>query len=119
MSKLYDNIASECAKRGITIYKLSKDIGIKNSVLSDLKNGRTKNLRSDTLEKISTYLGVSPAALLGIEEYMPEAELDEYRQLLVDRPEMKTLFHTAKRATKEQIEAIVKMMEAMKGDNSD
>ena len=119
---LYENIYSACSRRGITIYRMCKDIGIRNAILSDLKMGRANSLRADTLDKIATYLGVSHSELLGTlpaEQSGRIDAMDEYRQALKDRPEMKTLFDKAKGATKEQLEAIVNMLDVMQGNRND
>lgn len=67
MGGLYENIARLCADRGITTYKLCTDLGMRNSVISDLKTGRKKGLNAETLSKIADYFGVSVDYLLGNE----------------------------------------------------
>ena len=67
MSDLYNIIAELCKQRGITVYKMCKDIGIRGSVLSDLKTGRKKGLSTDTLSKIADHFGVTVDYLLGDE----------------------------------------------------
>ena len=68
MSDLYNAISTLCEKRGITVYKLCKDIEIRGSVLSDLNTGRKKGLSTDTLSKIADYFGVSIDELTGREQ---------------------------------------------------
>ncbi len=77
MSELYENIKTICERKGITGYKLCKDIGISNSILSDLKSGRKKGLSSDIAAKIADYLGVSTDYLLGKTSYAGRIEIDE------------------------------------------
>ena len=67
MGGLYENIAGLCTDRGITAYKLCTDLGMRNSVISDLKTGRKKGLNAETLSKIADYFGVSVDYLLGNE----------------------------------------------------
>ena len=57
-----------CAKQGVSAYRLCKDIGIRGSVLSDLRTGRKQGLSSKTLTLIAEYFGVSIDYLLGKEE---------------------------------------------------
>lgn len=45
-------------KRGWSQSKLAKKAGVKQSVLSYIENGRTKNPRIDTLTAIAAALGV-------------------------------------------------------------
>nr|DAH38430.1 MAG TPA: repressor protein [Caudoviricetes sp.] len=59
MGKLYNTISNLCKERGITGYKLCKDIGIQPSIVSDLKSGRKKTLNVETARKIAEYFDVS------------------------------------------------------------
>lgn len=65
MSKLYNNIVSLCESRGITGYRMCKEIGIQPSILTDLKMGRKEGLSSKNADKIARYFGVSVGYLLG------------------------------------------------------
>jgi transcriptional regulator with XRE-family HTH domain len=65
---LYNRIEELCAKQGVSAYRLCKDIGIRGSVLSDLRTGRKQGLSSKTLTLIAEYFGVSIDYLLGKEE---------------------------------------------------
>lgn len=79
MGGLYENIAGLCAERQISAYKLCTDLGMRNSVLSDLKAGRKKGLNAETLSKIADYFGVSIDYLLGggqKEKTPAEADVD-------------------------------------------
>jgi DNA-binding Xre family transcriptional regulator len=77
MSKLYENIAQLCADRGISGYRLCKDVGIQPSILTDLKMGRKTGMSVATASKIAAYLEVSVDRIL---EGMPKPtdELDEF-----------------------------------------
>lgn len=79
MGALYENIAELCKMRGITAYKLCTALGMRNSVISDLKTGRKKGLNAETLSKIATYFGVSVDYLLGKDEppHTPVSEIGE------------------------------------------
>lgn len=68
MGNLYNRIEALCAKQGVSAYRLCKDIGIRGSVLSDLRTGRKQGLSSKTLTLIAEYFGVSVDYLLGKEE---------------------------------------------------
>ena len=65
MDNLYGRIAELCEIKKITIYRLCKDIGIRPSVLTDLKSGRKKGLSATTAQQIASYLDVSVEYLLG------------------------------------------------------
>lgn len=78
MDTLYNKIAYYCenkvvdGKKGISFYRLCKDIGIRQSVLSDLKNNRTTKLSTATLEKLANYFEVPIDELLGNESTKKE-----------------------------------------------
>lgn len=65
MSILYKTIAELCESKGITGYRMCKEIGIQPSHLTDLKMERKKNLSAENLSKISNYFGVSVDYLIG------------------------------------------------------
>ena len=54
---MYKKIAALMQQRGITAYRLSKDTGIPQSVLSDWKTGRSKP-KFDKLMILAKYFGV-------------------------------------------------------------
>lgn len=68
MGNLYNRIEELCAKQGVSAYRLCKDIGIRGSVLSDLRAGRKQGLSSKTLTLIAEYFGVAVDYLLGKED---------------------------------------------------
>lgn len=102
-------------------------IGLKSgNVVSDWINGRSKSY-TKKLHEISAAYGVSVEWLRGkTDDPTPKnislksegAELVEYLQELAERSEMRMLFSVSKGATKEQIEAIVHMIEAMQGGSN-
>ena len=96
------------------------DLGLSKSTLSDLKNGRTKGISTSTAQKIASYFGVTVDYLLGEEEQKEkplvngDEELTEYLEVLKTRPEMRMLFQLSKDATKEDVEAAVRIIEALR-----
>ena len=74
------------------------------------------------LEKIADLFGVSVSALLGREDRAlvnGDAELTGYLEELRDRPELRMLFSVTKNATKEDVEAAVRIIEALRSRNED
>jgi transcriptional regulator with XRE-family HTH domain len=55
---LYEKFAELLVKYNKTAYRVSKETGIAQSVLSDWKNGRSKP-KADKLKKIADYFGVT------------------------------------------------------------
>ena len=75
----------------------------------------------DTLTGIAARNGLSVSALLGREEPEVNAdpELTEYLQQLRDRPELRMLFSLTKNATKQDVEAAVRIIEALRAPDAD
>jgi len=129
MEELYKKIDALLAERGISGAKLSRDLGMSRSFMTELRKGRAKSVTVETARKLADYFGVSVEYLLGggdegggnILTFRSEArelvngdkELTEYLEELRRRPEQRLLFSVTKHATKAQIEAIVKMVEEM------
>ena len=78
MATLYDNIKMLCDKCGISGAKLCLDTGVSKSTLTSLKNGRTKTISADNLQKFADRLGVTVDELLGNEQKeKPTGNADE------------------------------------------
>ena len=65
MSDLYNRIMSLCEEKGVSGYRMCKDIGIQPSILTDLKMGRQSGLSAKNADKMAAYFGVSVGFLLG------------------------------------------------------
>ena len=77
MDNMHIIIMELCKKKGVSGYRMCKDIGIQPSILTDLKMGRQKSLTASTAEKVASYFNVSVSYLLGKEEQKnPTTELD-------------------------------------------
>ena len=95
------------------------DLGLSKSTMSDMKSGRKKGLSTTNAQKIADYLDVTVDYLLGTEEKEKplingDEELTEYVEMLKNRPECRMLFQLSKNATKEDVEAAVRIIEALR-----
>ena len=112
MSNLYKNIATLCEEKGIKGAKLCNDIGMSKGILTDLKMGRKKSVNAETAQKIASYFGVSVGYLLGEEE-------KEKKPVNEDELPINTIAMnrngkiTRKTFTKEQMETIAQMIDAV------
>jgi transcriptional regulator with XRE-family HTH domain len=78
----------------------------------------------ETLNKLADYFNVStdyllgrtddPAAFDDVRQHINDDEALEYLDHLHKRPEMKTLFSVSRKATKEDIETAITLIEALK-----
>ena len=127
-SQIVKRINALLAEKGISKKQFYKDCEITSASYSLWNQNKTMP-KMKNLERIADYLGVSVSMLLGDDIYglskqetaenkqppSEDGELEEYREYLRTRPEMRMLFHTFKGATKEEIEAIVVAWEARNG----
>ncbi len=114
MAERIDELLRE---RGISGSRMSSDLGMSRSFMTELRKGRAKSVSAETAARIADYLGVSVDYLLGKDtKYSDpvERELAGYLEELRSRPDMRMLFSVTKGATKEQIEAIVHMIEELR-----
>lgn len=107
-------------QQGITMKQLGEVVDLAESTISQYETGK-RQPDNETLLKISEYFGVTVGYLLGVEEpkRMPlvngDEELTEYLEMLKTRPECRMLFQLTKNATKEDVEAAVRIIEALRG----
>jgi transcriptional regulator with XRE-family HTH domain len=110
MSELYKTIESLCAERGITGYRLCKDVGIQPSVITDLRVGRKNSMKVETADKIATYFGVSVGYLLGTEKEKALIPSDERE---IDDPDIRMIARAGHKMTPEQRENLRKYAQYM------
>lgn len=118
MEGICERIEQLLRERGISGSRMSADLGMSRSFMTELRKGRAKSVSAENAARIAEYLGVSTDYLLGSterEEQPDEGdeELAEYLEELRNRPDKRMLFSVTKNATKAQIEAIVRMIEEM------
>lgn len=108
-----------CEKKGVKPGRAASECGINRSNVTSWKNnGYTP--RGDVLQRIASYFGVTVGYLLGEEAQKEKPlvngneELTEYLEMLKTRPEMRMLFQITKDATKEDVEAAVRVIEAIR-----
>lgn len=121
MSAFCDTLARLRRERGLTQAELAARLGISKSAVSMYERGN-REPELDLLEKMADVFGVSVNALLGrAEDELVNADpaLTEYLEQLRDRPELRMLFSLTKSATKEDVEAAVKIIEALRGPHAD
>lgn len=105
---MYEKIQYLCGENGIKPAHLCKESNIPKSTLSELKQGRTKTLSTQTLSKIANYFGVSL-------DYFDVDSIDEAKDELFEK--RKLLFDMSKKATKEQLDTFLVMFKAVIDDN--
>lgn len=121
---MYENYEKILKERGLTNYKVSKDTGIAQSVLSTWKNKGTTP-KADKLQILAEYLGVSIDYLLGVqqnvqsEEYYQNDDARQAAQEAFDDPDLRVLFDAARGSRSEDIRMAAEMLRRLKGMNPD
>ncbi len=115
MSGFSERLGALRRQRGLTQAELAARLGISKSAVSMYERGN-REPELDLLEKMADLFGVGVSALLGREEPLVngDPELTEYLESLRDRPELRMLFSVTKNAAREDVEAAVKIIEALR-----
>lgn len=119
----YDRFSKACKEKGTTPTSVVKAVGLSTGGMAHWKKGATPKI--DTLRKLADYLKVDVNDLLDDDQKEKpveddglvngDTELTEYLDELRNRSEMRILFSVTKDAKKEEIEALAKFFEQMKG----
>ena len=95
---------------------LAEQLGISKSAISMYERG-AREPELDLLQRMADLFGVSVNVMLGrgdpLVNYDPE--LTEYLEYLRDRPELRMLFSVTKNASRADVEAAVRIIEALRG----
>ena len=67
MADMYKKIDQLLTQRGITGAKMSADLGMSRSFMTELRKGRAKSVKLETAQAIADYFGVSLGYLLDTE----------------------------------------------------
>ena len=108
-------------ERGLTQAELGARLGISKSAVSMYECGN-REPELDLLRAMADLFGVSESVLLGRPEnelVNDDPELTECLQQLRDRPELRMLFSLTKNATKQDVEAAVRIIEALRAPDAD
>ena len=104
----FEKIKELCEENDENMSALASHIGVGASVFTELKKGRTKQLSVSTLNKLAEHFGV-PAS------YFLEDESAEDKQEELFR-KRKLLFDMSGKATSEDLDKIIKIVDAFIGD---
>lgn len=104
-------------KRGISTYRVAKDLGIAQSVFSAWKNG-TSSPKTNKLQKIADYFGVTMDYLTGVSEngqpegYYLNEENAKVAQEMFEDPDLRSLFHMKQNMDPEKFKNYMDFMKA-------
>lgn len=114
------NIKHFRIRANLTQDELAKRTGYTDrSSIAKIEKGLV-DLPQSKLQQFADALGVTLISLMGLDEEAETAlvnddeELNEYLEVLKNRPEMRMLFQLSKDASKEDVEAAVRIIEALR-----
>lgn len=93
--------------RGLTMKELGNMVGCTEGAISNYERG-TREPGYEMLLKLSEALGTDVSHLLGT---APDDDVSEYLEYLRTRPECRMLLDVSRGVSKENIEAVAKMLE--------
>lgn len=105
----YLKIKQLCDEKGVSISALAAGIGVRSSVFSELKMGRTKRLSVTTLNKIAEYFDVPPSYLIDDDVLRDEKQEELFQK-------RKLLFDLSGKASSEDLDKIIKIVDALVSD---
>lgn len=115
----YDAFVYLCNKNNISPSAAAVDMGFQKSVVTRWKNGTTP--RDANLKKVADYFNVSADFLLSYETKKSPDQMSEDEEIaqmveeLKNNPGKRLLFSKTSKATKEDIEKIIKMVDILTG----
>ena len=105
----YEIIKQLCDENGIRLSVLASGIGVRSSVFTELKMGRTMKLSVSTLNKIADYFEVPLSLLTGDSTGTDEKQNELFRK-------RKLLFDLSKKASEEDLDKLIKIVDAVVGE---
>ena len=113
---MYEIFERLCKERGVSVYRVCEETGIKTSAMSGWKNGKY-NFKQEKLKKIADYFGVSLEYLMTgkePEEYYVDPETAEMAQKIFENKDLRLLFDAASDASPEDLQLVHSMLLALK-----
>jgi transcriptional regulator with XRE-family HTH domain len=105
----YEKIQLLCDRRGIRLSTLSEATGVRSSVFTELKMGRTKKLSAATLEKLAAFFQVPPGYLMDDPAAADEVQEEIFRKRMA-------LFDLSEKAGAAELDTVFKLMQYLVGE---
>lgn len=117
---MYSVFVQLCKKKGVSTYKVCKELGISQGTISNWKN-RGNNLSTSILKKIADYFEVSVDVFFNdidwnpktqeiteIDDYYVDENAREYADFLHKNQEYKVLFDASRKVKSEDLQKALK-----------
>ena len=105
----YEKIQMLCDRRGIRLSTLSEETGVRSSVFTALKMGRTTKLSAATLEKLAAFFQVPPGYLMDDPAAADEVQEEIFRKRMA-------LFDVSEKASAAELDTVFKLMQYLVGE---
>ena len=119
-----ERIKQARTRAGMTQKELAEKVGVKFSAIHKYESGMVVNLKRETIAALASALDVSPAWLMCMDDEQKESQSEDLINgdpLLTriveqarDNPRIRALFSLTADATPEDVEAAIKIIEALK-----
>ena len=87
MADIYKTIDELLRQKGVSGARMSQDLGMSRSFMTELRKGRAKSIKAETAQKIAYYFGVTVEYLLGghaANDAPPELNARDHRDIARD-----------------------------------
>lgn len=106
-----------CARNGKAVTTVARELGISSRTAADWVT-KGSEPRPSTKKKIADYFGVDVSVFdTGLKEHDKTDDVDELRELLHRRPELKTLLSAGAKVTAKDIRKAVILLEMMNDED--
>ena len=112
------NISSCLEKSGKAQIDLADYMGVSQATVSNWCKG-TKLPRMDKIDRICQFFSISRSTLMSnnsVPSYYLDPAAAEIAQEVYDRPELKVLFDASRKVSKEDLQAVISLIDRMKKD---
>ena len=131
-----NNIKKQRKKIGMTQEELADHLGLQKSAIAKYENGRVKNIKRSTIQKMAEVLKCSPSYLMGWTDdekkddtsgnvpksgqdgYYTNPETAKIAQEIFETPGYRILFDAARDSKPEDLQMAADLLRRLKGENS-
>lgn len=110
MADIYKKIDMLLAERGISGIKMSADIGISRSFMTELRKGRVKSMTVDTAQKIADYFGVTIDYLLSSNPASQDCKTAPSVEPSIDMSDVDVAFYGGYKELSEEDQKVIRDM---------
>ena len=112
---MLDKIRELCAKKGISLAQLEKDLGFSNKSIFAWKDS---NPSVNKVKAVADYFGVTVDYLVS-DETNYEAKEELLERAFADNPEMRMLFKVTEKCSPAELQTAIRLIQALRGDYRD